>query len=178
MSFGWQSRFWRALSGVPHRRARIGVAGGDLDVPEVDAGIEHGRDKRVAEHVRMSPGDLDAGGFGESPQTAGGRVPVHPPAAAVEQDRSARAVRDRTVDGPADRWRQRDQDDLGAFAAYAQHPVAVLFAEVGDVRAGGLEDPQADQPEHGHQREVARLRRFPGGGEQRFELQVGEAERR
>src|SRR5262245_47471663 len=25
-------------------------------------------------------------------------------------------------------------------------PVAVLFAEVGDVRAGGLEDPQAEQP--------------------------------
>jgi hypothetical protein len=34
--------------------------------------------------------------------------------------------------------------------------VAVLFAEVGDVRAGGLEDPQAQQAEHGHQREIAR----------------------
>jgi len=56
--------------------------------------------------------------------------------------------------------------------------VAVLFAEVGDVRAGGLEDPQAEQPEHGHQREAALVRRFTGGGKQRFELQVGEAERR
>jgi hypothetical protein len=33
--------------------------------------------------------------------------------------------------------------------------VAVLFAEVGDVRAGGFEDPQAQQAEHGDQREVA-----------------------
>jgi hypothetical protein len=31
--------------------------------------------------------------------------------------------------------------------------------------------------EHGHQREVARVGRFPGGGEQRLELQAGEAER-
>jgi hypothetical protein len=38
-----------------------------------------------------------------------------------------------------------------------QDPVAVLFAEVGDVRAGGFEDPQAEQPEHGHQREVIRV---------------------
>jgi hypothetical protein len=36
--------------------------------------------------------------------------------------------------------------------------VAVFLAEVGDVRAGGLEDPQAEQPEHGHQGEVAPVR--------------------
>jgi hypothetical protein len=34
-------------------------------------------------------------------------------------------------------------------------PVAVLLAQVGDVRAGGFEDPQAEQAEHRHQREVA-----------------------
>jgi hypothetical protein len=71
-------------------------------------------------------------------------VPVHPGTAAVKQDRPARAVPGCPVDGPADRWRQRDQDDLGALAAHVQHPVAVLLAEVGDVRAGGLEDPQAE----------------------------------
>ena len=79
---------------------------------------------------------------------------VHPGAAAVEQDRAARSVSDRPVDGPPDRGRQRHQDDLGALAAHAQHPVAVLFAEVGDVGAGGFEYPQAEQAEHGHQREV------------------------
>jgi hypothetical protein len=36
--------------------------------------------------------------------------------------------------------------------------VAVFFAEVGDVGCGGFEDPQAEQPGHGHQREVARVR--------------------
>src|SRR5689334_14415441 len=51
---------------------------------------------------------------------------------------------------------QGNEDDLGAFAAYAQDPVAVFFAEVGDIRASGLEDPQAEQPEHGYQREIAR----------------------
>jgi hypothetical protein len=33
---------------------------------------------------------------------------------------------------------------LCAFAAHAQHPVTVLLAEVADVSAGGLEDPQAE----------------------------------
>jgi len=71
--------------------------------------------------------------------------------------RAASAAADRPAGGRADRWRQRDQDDLGSFAAHAQHPVAMLFAEVGKVGSGGLEDPQAQQPEHGHQREVVRV---------------------
>jgi hypothetical protein len=33
---------------------------------------------------------------------------------------------------------------FGAFAAHAQHSVAMLFAEVGDVGGGGLEDPQPE----------------------------------
>ena len=73
------------------------------------------------------PADRHPGGFGEPPQAAGGGVAVHPGATAVEQDRPARAGAYRAVDGPPDRWRQRDQDDLGAFAAHAQYPVAVLF---------------------------------------------------
>jgi len=63
--------------------------------------------------------------------------------------------------------------ELGALAAHAQDPVAVFLTEIGDVRSSGFEDPQA-QPEHGHQREIARVRRFPGSGEQCLELQVGE----
>ena len=125
----------------------------------------------------MCPGRLDAGGLGELTQAAGGRVPVHPGAPAVEQDRPAHPRSDRPVDGPADRWRQGHQDGLGAFAAHAQHPVAVLLTKVGDVRAGGLEYPQAEQAEHGHQCEVTWVRRFPGGGEQGLELQVGEPQR-
>jgi hypothetical protein len=112
----------------------------------------------MAEHVRVRPGDRDAGGLSEVPQAAGGGVPVHPGAAGVQQDRPAVPVADRPVDGPADRRRQRDQDDLGALAAHPQDPVAVLLAEVGDVGAGGFEDAQAEQSEHGHQGEVVRVR--------------------
>jgi hypothetical protein len=110
----------------------------------------------------VCPGDSDADGLGELVQAAGGRVPVHPGAADVEQDRPTYAGSDCPVDGPADRGRQRDQDDLGALAAYPQHPVAVFLAEIGDVRGGGLEDPQAEQAEHGHQREVAGGSVIPG----------------
>jgi hypothetical protein len=37
----------------------------------------------VAGYVRVRPGDVDAGGLGESPQAAGGRVTVYPGAAAA-----------------------------------------------------------------------------------------------
>src|SRR5437868_8180751 len=49
---------------VAHGGARVGVPGGDLDVPEVDASIEHGRHESVTEHMRVCPGDPDAGGLG------------------------------------------------------------------------------------------------------------------
>jgi hypothetical protein len=101
-------------------------------------------------------------------------VAVHPSATAVEQDRPARPVANCAVDGPPDGGWQRDQDDLGAFAADAQHPVAMFFTEVGDVGAGGLEDPQAEQPEHGHQRKIAWIPGVAGRAEQGLELQVRE----
>ena len=49
---------------VAHGGARIGVAVGDLDGAEVEAGIEHGRDKGVAGHGRVRFGHLDPGDFG------------------------------------------------------------------------------------------------------------------
>ena len=109
------------------------MAGSDLHVPQVNPGVEHGRDEGMTEHVRVRPGDPHPGGFGEVPQAAGGGVAVHPGAAAVEQDRAAGTAGYGPVDGPRDGWWQRDQDDLGAFATDAQYPVPVLFAEVGDV---------------------------------------------
>jgi hypothetical protein len=48
----------------------------------------------------------------------------------------------------------------------------MLFAQVGDVGAAGLEDPQAKQPEHGHKRKVAAMGGLPGRGEEGFELQM------
>ena len=111
----------------------------------------------------MWPGDPHARVLGEVAQAAGGGMPVHPGAAPIEQDRSAGPVGYGPVGyGPADRRGQRDQDDLGALAAHPQDPVAVFFAQVGDVGAGGFEDPQAQQPEH-DQLAAHRVRERRGG---------------
>jgi hypothetical protein len=107
--------------------------------------------------MRGCAGDPYTRSVGEAPQAPGGGVAVHPGAAAVEQDRPALPCAGRPVDRPAYRWWQWDQDHLGAFAAHAQHPVTVLLADVGDVGPGGFEDPQAEQSEHGYQREGARV---------------------
>jgi hypothetical protein len=130
----------------------------------------------VPEHVRVRPGDPDTGLFGQPPDPAGGGVPVHPGAAATEQDRPAGTGADGAVDRPPDGGWQRDKDDFGALAADPQHPVAVLIAEVADVGSGGLEDAQSEQAEHGDLGEVVVVGRFAGGGEQGLELQVRETQ--
>jgi len=53
----------------------------------------------------------------------------------------------------------------------------MFLAEVCDVGAGSLEDPQSQQPEHGHQGEVVIVGRLSRYGQQRLELQVSEPER-
>ena len=85
---------------------------GDLDIPEVHARIQHGRDERMAKHVRVWPGDPHASRFGQVPQAAGSGVAVHPGAAAIEQDRPTGAGADRAVNGPADGWRERTRTTL------------------------------------------------------------------
>ena len=88
----------------------------------------------------------------------------------------AAAVADGGVEGAADGGREGDEDGLAAFAGDAEDAVAVFLAEVADVQAGGFEDPQAEQAEETDQGEVVRVRGLPGGGQQRFELQVGQPE--
>ena len=110
-------------------------------------------------------------------QPAGGGVAVHPCAAQVEQQRAVGSPVDGAVDRPPDRGRQqRHEDDLGALADRPQHPVAVLFADVGDVGGAGLEDAQPEQAEHGDQGEVVAVCRLAACDQQRLELQVGQAE--
>ena len=55
----------------------------------------NGGDEGVPKHVRVWPGNPDLGCPGESPQSSGGGVAVHPGAAAVEQDRPVGAGADR-----------------------------------------------------------------------------------
>jgi hypothetical protein len=86
------------------------VAGCDLHITQISASVEHGRDVGVTEHMRMCPGDLKAGGFGEAAQAAGGCVPVHPGAAGEHAATSleswwppARRKPDRSTGFPDDR---------------------------------------------------------------------------
>ena len=120
---------------VPHRGAGGGVASGDLHVAQRHAGVEHGGPKSMYQHIWVHSGHPDAGCGGEVLQPTGGRVPVHPTADLIAQDRPRGAIADGPVDGTADRWRQWNQDDLRSFADHPQHPVAVFLAEVADVRA-------------------------------------------
>jgi hypothetical protein len=53
--------------------------------------------------------------------------------------------------------------------------VAVFFTEVADVGAAGFEDPQT---EHRDQGEVVRVVRPSCGGDEGFELQMAQPERR
>jgi len=64
---------------------------------------------------------------------------------------------------------ERDGYDLAALAGDSQCPVPALQAEVLDVGASGLRDPQPVQREHGDQRVPGR-RAEPGGDEQGAEL--------
>jgi hypothetical protein len=138
----------RVLAGsiVAHGGARVGVAGGDLDIPEVDAGVEHGGDEGVPEHVRVHAGQLDTGVLGEPAQSSGSAVPIHARAACGQKHRAGAPLVNGALEGAAHSEWKRNEYDLVALAAYPQHSVAVLLAEVLDVAAGGFEDPEPSRP--------------------------------
>jgi hypothetical protein len=48
------------------------VPGRDLYVPQVDAGVEHGRDEGVPQHVRVHPREPDASLGSQVTQPSGG----------------------------------------------------------------------------------------------------------
>jgi hypothetical protein len=65
--------------------------------------------------------------------------------------------------------RQRDGDDLAAFAGDGQGPVATFETQVLDVGAGGLRDPQPVQGQQGDQGMLS-WSPEPGGDQQGTEL--------
>jgi hypothetical protein len=75
------------------------------------------------------------------PSAAGARVAVHPPPGPVEQDRPRHSPTDRSFDSPGHGRRKRNQHNATALADHPQDPVAMLLAQVGDVRPDRLEDP-------------------------------------
>ncbi len=66
-------------------------------------------------------------------------------------------------------WRQRDGHNLAALAGDGQRPVPAFQAQVFDVGAGSLGDPQPVQRQERDQRMLKR-RAEPGGHQQRAEL--------
>jgi hypothetical protein len=84
---------------VPHRGARVGVTGGDLDVAQVGASVKHGRDG-VAQHVRVCPDDLDVGRLRKAVQAAGGRVPVRVPRLLIKTGPRVREPTARSIARP------------------------------------------------------------------------------
>jgi hypothetical protein len=47
------------------------MVGCDLDITQVHAGVQHGRDEGMAQHMRVRPGDSDPSCISEPPQAAG-----------------------------------------------------------------------------------------------------------
>ncbi len=162
---------------VSHGGSRVCVARRDLDVPQADAGVEHGGHESMPEHVRVHPRHADARRVGQLPESTRGDVPVHPSAVDIAEDRSGVAAVSGSVDRAGDRRREWDQHCLVSLAADLQHAVAVFLAEVADARSAGLEDPQAEETKHGDQGEVVDVRRQAGSADQRFELQMSQAKR-
>src|SRR5260370_41432054 len=71
-----------------------------------------------------------------------GAVPVQPAPVSGEEDRAFGAFAGGQVDRPGGAGRERDGDDLAALAGDRQGPVPALQAQVLDISAGGLRDPQ------------------------------------
>jgi hypothetical protein len=149
---------------ISHGGPGIGVRGGFLHVPERDAGVEGGRDERVPQGMR--PDRLgDPGAAGHPADNPGGAVPVQPLSVRAEENRPAHALADGQVDRPGRARCQRDGDDLAALARDDQRAVPALDAQVLDVSAGGLGDPQPVERQQRDQRVLAR-RSEPSGNKQ------------
>ena len=98
-----------------------------------------------------------------------GAVPVQPPPVPGQEHRSFGSLSDRQVDGPGSPRCQRDGHHLAALASDRESPVAALEAQVLDVGARGLGDPQPVQGEQRDQRVHGRQPE-PGRHQQRAEL--------
>ena len=126
----------------------------------------------------MCPGDLDAGGLGEPVQAAGGRVPVHPGAAGVEQDRpavrvpAARSMARPTAGGSGTRTTLVPLPHTRSTRWPCSSPRSAISALV----ASKIRKPS--RPSMATSAKSDGFGRLPGGGEQGLELQVREPQGR
>jgi hypothetical protein len=116
--------------------------GGLLYVPQRHPGVQGGGDERVPQGVRADvPGD--PGAAGEPADDPGGAVPVQPPPARGDEQRTFGALADRQLDRPGGPRRERDGDDLAALASDDQGAVPALQAQLLDVRRRSPPTPAA-----------------------------------
>ncbi len=141
--------------------ARVGVRGGFLHVAERDPGVKRGCDERVPEGV--GPCRLgQSGAAGDPAHEAPGAAPVERVAGRGLEDRSLAALAYGQVDRPRGARRERDDGFLAALAGNGQGAVAALDAEILDVGADGLGNPQPIKGEQGDQSVLGRAAQ-PGG---------------
>jgi hypothetical protein len=122
-----------------------------LHVAQRNPGVQGGGDERVPERVRSGRFG-DPGPARDLPDDPPGAVPVQQPPVRGEENRAVAAFPGRRVDRPGSAGSERDGDDLAALAGDRQGPVAALQAQLLDVSAGGLRDPQPVQREKRDQR--------------------------
>jgi hypothetical protein len=150
-----------AATVIPHRRPRVRVRRRFLHVAQRDTGIQGGGDEGVAQSVRSDPlGDPCPAG--DPPHDPAGGVTVQPVTVGAEEHWAHGALADREVNGAGDARGERHGDGLAAFAQHRQCPVTAFEAEVVDIDADRLRDPQPVEGEEGHQRVIAGRRQASG----------------
>ena len=87
----------------------------------------------------------DPGAAGHPMNDPGGAVPVQPSAIGGQEQWPAGALAGGQVDCPGGTWCERDGDDFAALADDDQGAVPAFQAQLIDVSAGGLGDPQPVQ---------------------------------
>jgi len=126
---------------VDRRDPRVLMAGGELDIPERNAGIESGHDESGTQHVRVDDPEARPLANGADPAMCSPAVEAAP--ILSTQDRPLAALTDCEVDGPSRPRDERNDRRLVAFANDAQRPMASLHPEVLHVGGTGLAHPEA-----------------------------------
>jgi hypothetical protein len=110
-----------------------------LDVSERDASVEGGGDEGVPERTGADR-LVDSGSAGESAYDPPGGVSVEALPVEAKEDRTLNPLADGQVDGSRRARRQRNDNDLAAFAQDRQGAVAALEPERLDIRTESFGD--------------------------------------
>jgi hypothetical protein len=95
---------------------------------------------------------VDSGAAGDPSHDPTGAVAVHSQTVRPEEDRAFQSFADGQVDRSGGARRERDRDNLAALAQHGEGAVAAFDAELVDVSAECLGDPQPVDREQRDQR--------------------------